>query len=180
MKDKLKQAVLEQGATKAQYILGKDIVLSSQFRDVCAGNQCGMYGKSYMCPPAIGDINELMDKVRSFPQAILYQSIHEIEDSFDFEGMMDAGKKHEKLAIEIHKVIKDIIPGRYLHLGSGGCSICEECGILKNEPCAFPELALAPVEGHGIDVFNTCKSTSLKYINGENTVTYFGIILFED
>ena len=34
------------------------------------------------------------------------------------------------------------------------------------------------MEGYGIDVYNTCKPTALKYINGQNTVTYFGIVLF--
>ena len=180
MKDNLLQIILNAGATKAEVIPQSKIVLSSYFRDVCAGNQCGMYGKSHMCPPSIGDIDELMEKVRSFPTAILYQSIAEIEDSFDFEGMMEAGKKHEELCIRIHKDIKPIIKGNYLHLGSGGRHICEECAILRNEPCVFPEKTIAPVEGHGIDVSNTCKGTSLKYINGPDTVTYFGMILFEE
>ena len=38
----------------------------------------------------------------------------------------------------------------------------------------------AILEGYGIDVFNTTKDTPLKYINGENTVTYFGIVLLTE
>ena len=36
------------------------------------------------------------------------------------------------------------------------------------------------MEGAGIDVYNTVKDTPLKYINGANTVTYFGLVLFEE
>lgn len=36
------------------------------------------------------------------------------------------------------------------------------------------------MEGAGIDVYNTTKDTPLKYINGADTVTYFGIVLFEE
>ena len=31
-----------------------------------------------------------------------------------------------------------------------------------------------------MDVYNTTRSTELKYINGQNTVTYFGMVLFRD
>ena len=34
------------------------------------------------------------------------------------------------------------------------------------------------MEGYGIDVYQTSKPTELKYINGQNTVTFFGIVLF--
>ena len=36
------------------------------------------------------------------------------------------------------------------------------------------------LEGYGVDVYNTTKDTPLKYINGQNTVTYFGMILFSE
>ena len=36
------------------------------------------------------------------------------------------------------------------------------------------------MEGYCIDVYRTAKGTDLKYINGENTVTYFGIMLFKE
>ena len=35
-----------------------------------------------------------------------------------------------------------------------------------------------PMEGAGVDVYNTVKDTPLRYINGQNTVTYFGMVLF--
>ena len=36
------------------------------------------------------------------------------------------------------------------------------------------------MESYGIDVYRTSTSTTLKYINGQNTVTYFGIILLPE
>ena len=36
------------------------------------------------------------------------------------------------------------------------------------------------MEAYGIDVYNTTKNTELKYINGQDTVTYFGMVLFEE
>jgi len=31
-----------------------------------------------------------------------------------------------------------------------------------------------------VDVYKTTKPTSLRYINGQNTVTYFGMVCLED
>ena len=31
-----------------------------------------------------------------------------------------------------------------------------------------------------MDVYNTSKHTPLKYINGANTITYFGRVLFQE
>ena len=168
---------LDAGANKAAIISVKDIVLSASFRDICATNSCGKYGCCWMCPPDIGDIDALMAQVRGYQHGLLYQSISEIEDSFDIEGMMEAGEKHAWLSQRIEAFLMPLLE-KHLHLTCGGCRLCERCAKLDGLPCRKPEQALPSMEGYGIDVYNTCKPTSLKYINGQNTVTYFGIVLF--
>jgi len=183
-KEWLLQETLESGAWKATLIPQSSIVLSGEFRKMCESNQCGIYGKCWMCPPAIGEINELMKTVRSFSGAILYQTVYDIEDSFDIEGMFEAKKAHarvsEKLEEKIQLQLKSQGTERYLHLTCGGCFLCKTCAIAENKPCRFPRKALSSLEAYGIDVYNTTKDTPLKYINGQNTVTYFGMILFEE
>ena len=168
---------LDAGATKATVIQVKDIVLSAAFRDICAKNSCGMYGRCWMCPPDIGDIEPLMAQVRSYRHGLLYQTISNIEDSFDIEGMQEAGKNHVWLSQRIEAFMMPVLE-KHLHLTCGGCRLCDRCAKLDGLPCRKPEQALSSMEGYGIDVYNTCKPTELKYINGQNTVTYFGIVLF--
>ena len=179
-REQILQYVLSGGATKAVYITQDQIVLSAEFRRICETNQCGGYGKCWMCPPFIGEIEELMEKVRSYPGAVLYQTIHEIEDSFDIEGMFEAGSRHARTSVQIDENLRQLGFGKYLHLSCGGCHICEVCAKKTDEPCRFPDKALSSVEGYGVDVYNTTKDTPLKYINGQNTVTYFGMVLFEE
>ena len=168
---------LDAGATKATVISANDVVLSATFRDICASNGCGMYGKCWMCPPDIGDIESLMAKVHQYKYGLLYQSIADIEDSFDIEGMQEAGKNHAWLSQRIEAFLMPVLE-KHLHLSCGGCRLCERCAKQEGIPCRKPEQALPSMEGYGIDVYNTCKPTELKYINGQNTVTYFGIVLF--
>ena len=176
----LKAEVLRAGALRAAAIEGEDIVLSVAFRDICAANQCGLYGKCWVCPPAAGDIEILMSEVRSYPAAVLYQTVDTLEDSFDFEGMTAAKQKHVRLGQRIERVLKEKIPGSYLHLSTGGCGLCARCAMADEEPCRFPDKALSSLEAYGIDVYQTTCKTPLKYINGQNTVTYFGLILYRE
>ena len=169
--------VLESGAAKAAVIPQKQIVLSAAFRDICAGNACGKYGRCWMCPPDIGDIELLMAQVRRWKHGLLYQTIAQIEDSFDIEGMSEGSRRHGDVSIAVENALAPVLGG-HLHLSCGGCHLCERCARLDDLPCRFPEQALPSMEGYGIDVYNTAKPTDLKYINGQNTVTFFGIVLF--
>lgn len=168
------------GARDGAYLPQTKVVMSKEFRDICKSNGCSKYGKCYMCPPDIGDIQDLMGQVRQFEHALLYQSVTAIEDSFDFDGMMEAGHLHAMLSQRIHAVLKDCASGPFLHLSGGGCHLCERCAKEDALPCRFPDKALSSLEGYGIDVCNTARAANMKYINGQNTVTYFGIVLFSD
>ena len=165
------------GASKAVIIPQEQIVLSATFRDICAGNACGKFGCCWMCPPDIGDIENLMAKVRQYKHGLLYQTVSDIEDSFDIEGMQAAGKRHVMVSQRLEAFLM-LQLDKHLHLSCGGCRLCERCAKLDGLPCRDPERAMPSMEGYGIDVYNTCKPTELKYINGQNTVTYFGIVLF--
>lgn len=179
MEQTLIDAALAAGAARAVILPGERIVLSDTFREICRTGGCGAYGRCWVCPPHIGEIHDLMAKVRSYPKALWYQSVGKIEDSFDFEGMMAAGKAHAQLGQRIQMAVEALLPEGFLHLSCGGCHLCEKCAAIDAQPCRFPGKALHPMEGYGVDVYQTTKDTALKYINGQNTVTFFGMILFQ-
>ena len=177
---KLIDAAISCGASKAVVIGAEKIVLSADFFDACKKNSCGNFGKCWMCPPDVGPITEWMEKIRTFPHALWYQTIGELEDSFDVEGMAEAGAKHAALSQKLRRELSSLLPARTLHLTRGGCGVCERCAKRDNEPCRYPDLAMPSVESCGVNVYKTTEGTGLKYINGPDTVTYFGMILFDD
>lgn len=170
--------ILNAGASKAAPIVGDKIVLSREFRALCEKNSCGKYGRCWVCPPDCGEIDALMERVRSYCHAVVYQTVGTLEDSFDIEGMIAGREKHQEVAQRVAARLEEFLSPGFLHLGPGGCGLCEECAKLTGEPCRHPQDALIPVEGCGIDVAATVRGTELKYINGANTVTYFGMILY--
>ncbi|MBQ9968067.1 MAG: DUF2284 domain-containing protein [Oscillospiraceae bacterium] len=175
----LTQLALDCGAYGAELLPVDKIVLNGGFRALCEQNSCGNYGKTYMCPPYIGTIEELMEQVRGYDCALLYQTVAPLEDSFDFEGMTEGGRQHALVSRAIHAALPPEL-GEVLHMAGGGCKLCERCAKADDLPCRHPEEALGSLSAYGVDVYNTAKATRLKYINGQNTVTYFGMVLFKE
>ena len=64
LEKKLISAALEAGAAKAVIIPAESVVLSEMFRDICRGNQCGKYGKCWVCPPDLPDVQTVMATVK--------------------------------------------------------------------------------------------------------------------
>ncbi len=166
------------GAYKANVIETSKIKTDPVFRSMCESNACGVYGKCYMCPPDVGNIDELMQKIGNYDYALVYQTVTELEDSFDFEGMSEAKKKTYPIAQKLRDVFNNMNISVVLHLGAGGCGVCKVCAKRTNEPCRYPNLALPSLEAYGINVSNLASASEMKYINGPNTVTYFGAVLF--
>ncbi|HSK68672.1 MAG TPA: DUF2284 domain-containing protein [Candidatus Limnocylindria bacterium] len=176
--DSLADAALACGARRAAGLAGAALALDASFRDACAQNACGTYGRCWMCPPDVGGIHELMARVREYPHAVLYQTVAALADSFDWEGMQEAGAEHLRVSRRLDARLRDMLPGGFLHLTRGGCGGCETCAKIDGLPCRSPDAALASMEGCGIDVCRTARAAGMPYINGPNTVTYFGIVLY--
>ena len=171
---------LKEGAYKAAVIPVEQVVLSAHFRDICATNSCGRYGTCWMCPPDVGPVEELMAQIGQFTHGLIYQTVTELEDSFDIEGMSEAGIRHARVSRSIGKKLLPLLGDKHLHLICGHCGYCKRCAKVDGKPCYFPEEALPSLEAYGVDVYQTVKDTPLKYINGPDTVTYFSMILFSE
>lgn len=177
---KLCAAALALGAYKAADIAVADIPFDRSFRSLCESNACGNYGKSWMCAPDVGDIDDLIAYGKSFDRALVFQTVGELEDSYDFEGMMAAGQHMNDLSQAIAVEFKPLPFSKWLLLGAGGCRVCPVCAKRTDEPCRFPDQAMASLETYGIAVSQLAELCGMNYINGQNTVTYFGAFFYKE
>ena len=178
--DELIRTVLEQGATKAGLIDGSSVVTDRSFRALCEANSCGVYGRCYTCPPDVGDIDDLIAKVRSYDKCLLYQLISPLEDSFDVEGMAEAARRFTAVCQKVLAALRPVMGPDAFFLTGGGCGLCKPCAKLTGEPCRHPDRAMPSLESCGVDVSRTAGRAGMKYINGQNTVTYFGAVLYTE
>ena len=166
------------GISAATVFSVSDIKFDPVFRDMCKQNFCGRYGKNYTCPPHNGEYEDLKNDALSYDYAVLIQTIHNIEDSFDFEGMSEGGGIHDKNTTAAKKYLEENLKyDKMLVLGAGGCRFCEKCGAIDDIPCRFPDKSMSSVEGYCMNVSDMTNSHGLKYINGENTVSYVSVYL---
>ncbi len=146
-------------------------------RDACAKNTCGQYGRTWGCPPAFGDLEESRKIIQKYKSGIIVQSVQELEDSFDFEGIADLGKRHGKnfkaLTARLREDYPDLMP-----LGTGGCSTCKEC-TYPDAPCRFPDELVSSMEACGLVVSEVCTANGVPYNHGKDTICYTGCFLLE-
>lgn len=152
-----------------------DITFEPSLIDLCKMNTCGNYGKCYTCPPFVGETQSLIHKAKQYQNAIVFQKIYTLEDSFDFEGMESAHLNFIALTQKVNTLC-NTYSDNYLVLGAGGCKLCSECGVLSGTACRFPDKALPSLESYSIQVSKLAELANIKYMNGQNTVTYFGAV----
>ena len=176
--ESLKQMALDLGAFAASVVSVDEIQTDVAFREMCERNVCGNYGRNWMCPPFAGEIETLISTLRTYDFALVYQTVGQLEDSYDFEGMMEAAAAHNQLMVALRKKVDAMELPRTLHLGAGGCHMCDTCAKVQEQPCRHPDLAVASLETYGVHVSKLAATANMKYINGQDTVTYFGAVLF--
>jgi predicted metal-binding protein len=150
-----------------------DIVFSEEFGRSCA--VCCNYNTRWNCPPVVDSMEEQKKRIRAYRWAFVFSTTYATEGPFDFEGMFfTALGAHRTLTIEMY----ERFGRKHPIFGAGGCHLCKHCAY--PEPCRFPGKVVSSIEAAGIDVTRLSRSAGLTYNNGENTVTYFSMILFNE
>jgi len=158
------------------YASTDDIPFSDEVRRLCEQNICRHYGRTWACPPAVGSIAHGMAVCRSYRTIMLFSGKYDLEDSFDWEGMQRAHTVFKKVCDALYdKLLERSVD--FLLLSNESCNRCKVC-TYPAEPCRHPEKLFPSIEGLGIVVSTLANTCRIKYINGANTVTYFGAVLY--
>lgn len=171
--NRLREEILKAGADFSVIINVSDIPFAPELLELCRQNSCGNYGRNWMCPPLVGDVDELMLNLQTFKKAVVFSKIYQLEDSFDVEGMAAGNKNFRILTENAAEIARKEYPD-CLILSAGGCTKCKKCAAEDKLPCRYPSLAFSSLEAYGIQVSSLAKVCGLNYINGKNTTTFFG------
>lgn len=178
IKEKIEGWLTSIGTSVREYawISPKDIPFSADVRADCERNFCGRYGKCWTCPPGCGDWESLRDMFRGYENAFVFTTCSPLEDSFDIEGMAEGRRLHA----DADDALAELLKGDDFRLaGAGSCNICKKC-TYPDSPCRFPDRARSSMEACGMDVVTLSKIAGINYINGQNTVTYFSAVFFNE
>ena len=153
------------------------IELRTEVREMCRTGNCGAYGKKWSCPPGCGSLEECGERLQKYQRGILVQTVGQLEDSLDYESMMETEAEHKKHFAVMEKALRKQYPDM-LAIGAGACTKCREC-TYPDAPCRFPEESFASMEAYGMLVLQVCKANDMKYYYGPNTIAYTSMYLLE-
>jgi len=146
-----------------------------EIRDMCNPEQCRSYNKSWSCPPACASLEEMRERVRAYKTGILVQTVGDLEDSMDWDGIMETGAQHKENFGKMRKELIEKFPA-LLAMGAGECKICELCTYPDN-PCRYPEKMEISMEACGLFVSKVCTDNNLKYNHGPDTIAFTSCFL---
>lgn len=172
----LREIAEKVGFHESGIVKTSDMVFDPAVRKMCADNVCRSYDTCWACPPAVGTLEECRQRCLQYDYLLLLSGKFELEDSFDFEGMME-GMAGFKRLIEAYDHEISPLFDRYQLFSNEGCDRCTSC-TWPDAPCRFPEKVRHSIEGYGLNVSQLAAQAGMKYINGQNTITYFGGLMF--
>ncbi len=173
--NKLVDLALELGFADAAIIDTDKLVFVPAFRTLCEENQCGKYGVNYACPPACGTVEEMKEKVLFWKQALVMQTMWDIEDPLDSAQIKPAKSKHNQLTRQLIDQVDE--PG--LMIGVSGCSLCDPCAITTGEPCRFPKMRCSCMSAYCIFVKEMTDLCHMDYECVPGITTFFSMFCFD-
>ena len=144
-------------------------------RDMCNEKQCSSFNKSWSCPPACASLEEMRERTKSYSVGLLVQTVGELEDSYDWEGIMDAGARHKANFGRLWDELDKLYPSVFA-MGAGVCKLCESC-TYPDKPCRFPDRMSASMEACGLFVSKVCTDNNLKYNYGQDKIAFTSCFL---
>lgn len=165
------------GFTYARRLDGDTLNPREDVREACLRNSCGQYGRCWTCPPACGTLDECRSKLRQYQHGILVQTVGELEDEFDWDGMKAVEARHKTNFAILRQKLRRSYPA-LLALGAGSCTICQAC-TYPDRPCRFPDRQISSMEAYGLLVLQVCKENGMEYYYGTSSVAYTSCFLLE-
>ena len=87
---KIVDLVRAQGFEFVAMTTADQLEVREEVRAMCAADMCHAYDKSWSCPPAAGTLDEYRERIASYSDVVVFETVMELEDEFDFETMMEA------------------------------------------------------------------------------------------
>ncbi len=175
-KTRLEEALTQLPLYAYAFLTPEDLEFSERIRFICK-QECPMYGKSWACPPGVGEVSQCEKVCMGYQNCLLISTITEVQDIASIEQTLATRPAHEEITNRIQDLflVQGIEP--YV-LSTEACAICEHCAYLDGKPCIHPQHMHPCVESHGINLLPLLEQLGLPFQYGENVVTWFSLLFY--
>lgn len=170
---------VEEGFAAAAVIDTQQIPFDPMFRPFCAENLCGQYGVNHSCPPDCGTPEQMKARLLAKRQALVLQTIWQIEDLTDQAAIKEAKAGHNAAELRLVKRLRQQgIDG--VIVGASGCALCKPCRKAQGLPCVFPDLQYSCMSAYCIFVKKLADRCGIEYDCGQGLLAFFGLYAMDD
>ena len=160
------------------YVDPKSIEFSDRIRYICQ-TECPMYGKTWACPPGVGEVASCKAKCLGYENCLLIGTIVETSDSANIDETLATRPAHEKVTNLVRDLMREQGVQPYI-LSTEACAICDRCAYLDGLPCRMPGRMHPCIESHGINIIPTLEENGLEFYYGSNIVTWYSLLFFNE
>ena len=160
------------------YIDPQQLEFSPRIRYICQA-ECPMYGKTWACPPAVGEVAECKGRCLGYNSCLMVGTITETDDIANIEQTLLTRPEHEALTNQIRELFRQQGVEPYI-LSTEACAVCDRCAYLDGQPCRYPDRMHPCLESHGINIIPTLEENSLDFQYGGNIITWYSLLFFND
>jgi predicted metal-binding protein len=166
---------VELGADRAAIVSPATVVTAEWVRLKCLYG-CDGPGEYRCCPPNVPPVETTRCLLDSYSRAVLL-------GAGPFTGGDDSAANSLRLNDAATDLERDLFLAGFHKawtMGSGPCDRCDPCVL--DEPCTFPERARPSMEGCGVDVFTTVRTTGWEIDvvrTRDDPYRFFALVLVE-
>ena len=158
------------------FIDPKSLDFTQRVRYICSV-ECPMFGQSWACPPAVGEVEECRAKCLQYKDCLMISTLTEVSDIANIQEALATRGEHETITNAIADLMRAQGVDPYI-LSTEACAECERCAYLDGQPCRFPERMHPCVESHGINVIPILDEQGITFQYGENVVTWISLLFY--
>ena len=160
------------------YIDPKSLDFSERVRYICK-TECPMYGKTWACPPAVGEVDQCREKCLAYNSCLLVGTITEVDGQYNMEKSLATRPEHEKITNQIRQLMRQQGVEPYI-LSTEACAVCDRCAYLDGLPCRMPGRMHPCLESHGINLIPTLEEIGLEFNFAADVITWYSLLFFNE
>ena len=153
-----------------------ELEFSQRIRWICE-HECPMYGKTWACPPGVGEVEQCRKNCLRYQTCLMIATTTEVDDISDIAQTLATRPEHETITNQVRDILRQEGQDPYV-LSTEACALCQRCAYLDGEPCRYPEKMHPCVESHGINVVPVMETAGLDFQFGQNVVTWVSLLFF--
>ena len=161
-----------------QFFAPGELEFSDRIRWICE-HECPMYGKSWACPPGVGTVDACKEACLKYGRCLMISTITEVNDIADISETLATRPEHEAVTNRVRDLFRQQGVEPFI-LSTEACTVCSRCAWLDGLPCRMPGRMHPCVESHGIVLIPTAEKYGLEFQYGQNVVTWFSLLFFNE